>query len=54
MAWRLFKKNTQAYMEQVQDKKQIEAMNQLVLHRFFETPYDNERSFYEQFYERLG
>ncbi len=54
MAWRRFKKNTQAYMEQVQDKKQIEAMNQLVLHRFFKMPYDNERSFYEQFYERLG
>jgi Fe-S-cluster containining protein len=53
LAWRNFKKNVQAYMKEVDSEEKVKEMNMYVLEKFFRRPYDSNRDFYEQFYERL-
>jgi len=40
-------------MKEVDSEEKVKEMNMYVLEKFFRRPYDSNRDFYEQFYERL-
>lgn len=52
--WHYFLKDVQEVLYDSQDTELIKNLNLYVVNRFYIKPYDRERDFYEQFYERLS
>lgn len=53
--WHYFLKDVQEVLERSEeDSELIKNLNMYVIRRFYMTPYDREKDFYEQFYERLS
>lgn len=51
--WHYFLKDVQEVLYNAQDTELIKNLNLYVVNRFYIKPYEEERDFYEQFYERL-
>ena len=51
--WHYFLLDVQEVLYNTEDSTLIKNLNMYVVSRFYLTPYDKERDFYEQFYERL-
>ena len=51
--WHYFLLDVQEVLYNTEDSALIKNLNMYVVSRFYLTPYDKERDFYEQFYERL-
>ena len=51
--WHEFLLKVQEIFYKAEDKELEKNLNLYVLGRFYRTPYDENRDFYEQFYERL-
>ena len=53
--WHYFLKDVQEILErEEEDSELIKNLNMYVIRKFYMTPYDREKDFYEQFYERLA
>lgn len=53
IVWHDFRKKMEGYLANTQDENMRKTVNMFVLHHFFIQEYETERSFYEQFSERL-
>lgn len=51
--WHYFLKDVEKEIRQMEDKEKIKQIGLSLLHIFYRKPYDAERDFYIQFYERL-
>ncbi len=51
--WHRFLKKAQEIVSDTEDQEMVKNLNLYVLNRFYRTPYDPKRDFYEQFEERL-
>ena len=51
--WHYFLLDAQKGIRAMGDQERAKAANLYLLNRFFLTPYDGNREFYVQFYERL-
>lgn len=51
--WHYFLLDVQEVLYETEDTELIKNLNLYVMNRFYMTPYESERDFYEQFYERL-
>lgn len=51
--WHYFLKDVQEVLYNAQDTELIKNLNLYVVNRFYIKPYEEERDFFEQFYERL-
>lgn len=51
--WHYFLKDVQEVLYNAQDTELIKNLNLYVVNRFYIKPYEEERDFYEEFYERL-
>lgn len=51
--WHYFLLDIQEVLYETEDSTLIKNLNMYVVSRFYLTPYDREKDFYEQFYERL-
>ena len=51
--WHYFLLDIQEVLYKTEDSTLIKNLNMYVVSRFYLTPYDREKDFYEQFYERL-
>lgn len=54
IAWHYFVKDTQQFIMASQNEELVKKVNLFVLNLFYTKPYDRERSFYDQFEERLA
>lgn len=52
--WHYFLKDVQEVLYQTEDTDKIRDLNLYVVKKFYMLPYDQERDFYPQFYERLS
>lgn len=52
--WHYFLKGVQEVLYQTEDTDKIRDLNLYVVKKFYMLPYDQERDFYPQFYERLS
>lgn len=52
--WHYFLKDVQEVLYQTEDTDKIRDLNLYVVKKFYMLPYDQERDFYPQFYERLA
>ena len=51
--WHYFLKDVQEVLYGTEDLQLIKNLNLYVVNRFYIKPYDPEKDFYQQFYERL-
>lgn len=53
--WHYFLKDVQDVLEREEENSElIKNLNMYIIRKFYMTPYDREKDFYEQFYERLA
>lgn len=53
--WHYFLKDVQDVLEREEENSElIKNLNMYIIRKFYMTPYDTEKDFYEQFYERLA
>ena len=52
--WHYFLKDLTARLEAADSQEYRKTVNLYILKSFYQKPWDSERDFYEQFYERLG
>lgn len=53
--WHYFLKDVQNVLEREEENSElIKNLNMYIIRKFYMTPYDREKDFYEQFYERLA
>lgn len=52
--WHYFLNDVEKVIKTSQDEGFVKNLNMFNLHNFFVKPYDNNRDFYEQFYDRLN
>ena len=51
--WHDFRKQMEEIVAETEDEKTVKTITMFLLHTFFMQPYEIEKDFYEQFYERL-
>ena len=54
LSWHDFIKHFGAELSEMEDMEEMREVSMMLIHFFFLTPYDPERDFYSQFYERLN
>ena len=52
--WHAFRKQMEAIISDTQDETTVKTITMFLLNTFFVNPYDMEKDFYQQFYERMN
>lgn len=52
--WHSFRRRAEAYLQKEPDEKMGRALNLFVLNQFYRQPFDSEKCFYSQFWDRLN